>query len=111
MAIAYVTGAKGDSTTAVATLSVSLTGTAGDVIVVFLTTAAAVTSVSCEDTHSPTPNTLTPGPTIVNGQAIYSFYYIVPTGQTPTGFICSWTGNEACSMTVVEFSGVTNVQY
>ena len=29
MAIAYVTGAKGDSTTAVATLSVSLTGTGG----------------------------------------------------------------------------------
>ena len=87
------------------TITATYSPTAGNQIVAWVDTGAAVTGLSCADNNS---HALTPGPTVtISGVNLAGFYGTAITGAT--SYVCSWTTSTTPSITLEEYSGVSSV--
>jgi hypothetical protein len=95
-------GGTGNSTAStVTTITASYVPTAGNAVVVFVRTSAAVTALTVKDSSA---NPLVAGPVSNN---LASFYYSAFTGIT--GFTATWTTGAQASITVAEYGNVNAV--
>jgi hypothetical protein len=107
-AIAYVGGAKNDTTSASTTLTATYTAAiVGDEIAIFVETEVPAGTITVKG--NTTSTALTAGPVESTATAsIYSFYG--PAQATDTGYVANWTNSSAASsITLGEYIGVQSV--
>ncbi len=105
--IAFKGGAESAKATSVATINVTYTATAGNIVWVFVgvATSTLVSGLGVVDGNS-TPVALTQLTSpINNGASIGAFYYTVPSTGNGGSFVANWTSpTTTCSTTVLEYS-------
>lgn len=104
MAITPVGGGQNGTASSVTTISVTYSPTAGNTVLVYLSTGAA-TGIAIKDNHG---NSLTQLGTVGNTLAnIWCFGGVA--AATVTSFVATWTTALNCAIIVEEYSGVTSI--